>query len=129
MTSNAIVQKLWNYCNILRDDGLSYQDYIEQLTFLLFLKMADERQKLFPKRATLIPRDLDWQSLERLDGEPLDTHYRHILVELGKNQPPQLGSGCQGCTRATPAHKFTHHDGPLHARSFRRQAECESEAG
>ena len=48
MTSNAIVQKLWNYCNILRDDGLSYQDYIEQLTFLLFLKMADERQKLLP---------------------------------------------------------------------------------
>ncbi len=48
--------KLWNYCNILRDDGLSYQDYIEQFTFLLFLKMADERQKLFPERATLIPR-------------------------------------------------------------------------
>jgi type I restriction enzyme M protein len=56
MTSNGIVQKLWNYCNILRDDGLSYQDYIEQLTFLFFLKMADERQKLFPERATLIPR-------------------------------------------------------------------------
>jgi len=52
MTPNAIVQKLWNYCNILRDDGLSYQDYIEQLTFLLFLKMADERQKLFADRAT-----------------------------------------------------------------------------
>ena len=50
MTPNAIVQKLWNYCNILRDDGLSYQDYIEQLTFLLFLKMADERQKLFPEQ-------------------------------------------------------------------------------
>jgi type I restriction enzyme M protein len=59
MTSNAIVQKLWNYCNILRDDGLSYQDYIEQLTFLLFLKMADERQKMMPGKATLIPRDLD----------------------------------------------------------------------
>jgi type I restriction enzyme M protein len=84
MTSNAIVQKLWNYCNILRDDGLSYQDYIEQLTFLLFLKMADERQKMTPGRATIIPRDLDWQSLERLDGDPLDQHYRHILVELGK---------------------------------------------
>jgi len=40
MTSSAIVQKLWNYCNILRDDGLSYGDYVEQLTFLLFLKMA-----------------------------------------------------------------------------------------
>ena len=41
--SAALVQKLWNYCSVLRDDGLSYQDYIEQLTFLLFLKMADER--------------------------------------------------------------------------------------
>jgi type I restriction enzyme M protein len=91
MTSNGIVQKLWNYCNILRDDGLSYQDYIEQLTFLLFLKMADERQKLFPERTILIPRDLDWQSLERLDGDPLDTHYRHILVELGK-KPGMLGT-------------------------------------
>lgn len=84
MTSNAIVQKLWNYCNILRDDGLSYQDYIEQLTFLLFLKMADERQKMIPGKTLLISRDLDWQSLERLDGEVLDTHYRHILLELSK---------------------------------------------
>jgi type I restriction enzyme M protein len=84
MTSNVIVQKLWNYCNILRDDGLSYQDYIEQLTFLLFLKMADERQKMIPSKSLLIPRDLDWQSLERLDGEDLDAHYRHILLELGK---------------------------------------------
>jgi type I restriction enzyme M protein len=91
MTSNAIVQKLWNYCNILRDDGLSYQDYIEQLTFLLFLKMADERQKLFPDRAVLIPRALDWNSLERLDGDDLDQHYRHILVELGK-KPGMLGT-------------------------------------
>ena len=41
--SHQIVQKLWNYCNILRDDGLSYGDYVEQLTFLLFLKMADEQ--------------------------------------------------------------------------------------
>ena len=43
MSSSAIAQKLWNYCNILRDDGLSYGDYVEQLTFLLVLKMADER--------------------------------------------------------------------------------------
>ena len=41
--SATIVQRLWNYCNVLRDDGLSYQDYLEQLTFLLFLKMADEQ--------------------------------------------------------------------------------------
>jgi len=42
----ALVQKLWNYCNVLRDDGLSYGDYIEQLTYLLFLKMADEQTRL-----------------------------------------------------------------------------------
>jgi type I restriction enzyme M protein len=91
MTSTAIVQKLWNYCNVLRDDGLSYGDYLEQLTFLLFLKMADERQKRAPSPKPLIPRDLDWQSLERLDGDPLDTHYRHILIELGK-KPGLLGT-------------------------------------
>ena len=45
MTPAAIVQKLWNYCNVLRDYGMSYGDYVEQLTFLLFLKMADERTK------------------------------------------------------------------------------------
>ena len=42
MTSSAIVQKLWNYCNVLRDDGMSYGDYVEQLTYLLYLKMAGE---------------------------------------------------------------------------------------
>lgn len=45
MANSAIVQKLWNYCNVLRDDGMSYGDYVEQLTYLLFLKMADERTK------------------------------------------------------------------------------------
>jgi type I restriction enzyme M protein len=47
MNSSAIVQKLWNYCNVLRDDGMSYGDYVEQLTYLLFLKMADERTRAF----------------------------------------------------------------------------------
>jgi hypothetical protein len=43
MNASTLVQKLWNYCNVLRDDGMSYGDYVEQLTYLLFLKMADER--------------------------------------------------------------------------------------
>jgi type I restriction enzyme M protein len=90
MNGNSIVQKLWKYCNILRDDGLSYQDCIEQLTFLLFPKMADERQKLLPDGTILIPRALDWNSLERLDDD-LDQHYRHILVELYK-RPGMLGT-------------------------------------
>ena len=53
--------------------------------------MADERQKTLPAQKALIPRDLDWESLERLDGDDLDTHYRHILVELGK-KPGMLGT-------------------------------------
>src|SRR5947199_702184 len=88
--SSAIVQKLWNYCTVLRDDGLSYGDYVEQLTFLLFLKMADEQMKPPYNRSRPIPSSLDWSSLERLDGDDLESHYRHILTELGK-QPGMLG--------------------------------------
>ena len=43
MSDSGVVQKLWNYCNVLRDDGVSYGDYVEQLTYLLFLKMDDEQ--------------------------------------------------------------------------------------
>jgi type I restriction enzyme M protein len=46
MTSSAIVQKLWNYCNVLSDDGMSYGDYVEQLTYLLFLKLVHEQAKI-----------------------------------------------------------------------------------
>ena len=88
--SATIVQKLWNYCNVLRDDGLSYQDYIEQLTFLLFLKMADEQTQAPFSRPAIVPSGLDWASLVRLDGDSLEVQYRHILAELGK-YPGTLG--------------------------------------
>jgi type I restriction enzyme M protein len=84
--SSAIVQKLWNYCNILRDDGLSYGDYVEQLTFLLFLKMADEKKQIDTKHAPAIPGDYDWQSLVDLEGEALEIHYRKTLENLGKQR-------------------------------------------
>ena len=86
MTSNGIVQKLWNYCNVLRDDGLSYGDYVEQLTYLLFLKMADEQARPPFNRAAIIPKELDWQSLLRPEGDDLEIQYRHILTELGKRK-------------------------------------------
>jgi len=72
MTTQDIVQKLWNYCNVLRDDGMSYGDYVEQLTYLLFLKMADERTKapyLLARNAQAsnqkspVPEKYSWSSL------------------------------------------------------------------
>jgi len=93
-TPSALVQKLWNYCNILRDDGLSYGDYVEQLTFLLFLKMADEQSRppFNPPssgsggtgKPRTIPEGYDWPSLLAKDGDELEIHYRHTLEELGK---------------------------------------------
>ncbi len=82
--SSAIVQRLWNYCNVLRDDGVSYGDYVEQLTYLLFLKMADEQTKPPFNKPSAIPPGLDWASLLEKDGDALEVHYRHILESLGK---------------------------------------------
>jgi type I restriction enzyme M protein len=90
VSSNGLVQRLWNYCNVLRDDGLSYGDYVEQLTYLLFLKMADEQTRLPFSRPAFIPEGLDWQSLLARDGDELEVHYRHVLTELGR-KPGMLG--------------------------------------
>ena len=81
---SAIVQKLWNYCNVLRDDGVSYGDYVEQLTYLLFLKMAAEQTKPPFSKESAVPAELGWESLVDKDGDALETHYRHILDALGK---------------------------------------------
>jgi len=86
----ALVQKLWNYCNVLRDDGLSYGDYVEQLTYLLFLKMGDEQTRPPFNRAPVVPYGLDWQSLLDRDGEELEAHYIKMLNDLGKH-PGMLG--------------------------------------
>jgi type I restriction enzyme M protein len=70
-----IVQKLWGFCHTLRHDGVDYGDYIEQLTYLLFLKMADERD-------ARVPRGCDWDSLKDLSGTALTDHYADILRRL-----------------------------------------------
>jgi type I restriction enzyme M protein len=73
----ALVRKLWQYCNVLRDDGLSYPDYVEQLTYLLFLKMADEQV------GDLVPPTIGWQSFASLDASAMQTQYGRVLTELG----------------------------------------------
>src|SRR5688572_30530569 len=83
--SERIVKKLWSYCQVLRDDGLSYQDYLEQLTFLLFLKMADERAALTGEPQP-IPKSYRWETLAnpKMEGVQLEQHYRDTLKALGE---------------------------------------------
>ncbi len=86
MSTASIVQRVWNYCHTLRDDGVSYGDYLEQLTYLLFLKMADEYSKPPYDRKINIPKQLNWESLLNKSGAELEVHYVKILTELAKEK-------------------------------------------
>lgn len=88
MTDNSqqIVKKLWNYCNLLRDDGLSYGDYLEQLTYLLFLKMSYEQTEPPLNRPSPIPAKYNWKSLLSKEGEVLEQHYSETLSALGQKK-------------------------------------------
>ncbi len=90
MNRSNIVQKLWNYCNVLRDDGMSYGDYVEQLTYLLFLKMSDERTQAPYSQTSIVPEQWGWRTLLKKDGDELFDHYRHALENLG-NEKGLLG--------------------------------------
>lgn len=85
-SASAIVQRVWNYCNVLRDDGVSYGDYVEQLTYLLFLKMDHEQTKPPYNKESKIPKKLNWSTLISKDGDELEVQYRHILDSLGKEK-------------------------------------------
>jgi type I restriction enzyme M protein len=78
-----VVQKLWGFCHTLRHDGIDYGDYIEQITFLLFLKMADEK-------GVKLPKGCDWPKLRDQSGTRLVDHYVDLLRTLGKT-PGILG--------------------------------------
>jgi type I restriction enzyme M protein len=84
--NSAIVSKVWSFCNTLRDDGVGYGDYLEQLTYLLFLKMADEYTKPPYNRQLAIPAGFTWESLVDLKGAELEAQYTIMLRELGKEK-------------------------------------------
>jgi type I restriction enzyme M protein len=85
-----IVSKVWSFCTTLRDDGVSYGDYLEQLTYLIFLKMADEYASPPYGRDVGIPAEHNWQSLKSRRGAELEVHYVTLLRELG-GQKGMLG--------------------------------------
>lgn len=84
--SASIISKVWNFCNTLRDDGVSYGDYLEQISYLLFLKMADEFSKPPYNRNLPIPTEYAWESLREKRGAALELHYLSTLRELGQKK-------------------------------------------
>ncbi len=84
--SSAIISKVWSFATVLRDDGVSYGDYLEQLTYLLFLKMADEYSKPPYNRNLPVPPEYNWESLRTKRGAELETHYNRTLEILGQQK-------------------------------------------
>jgi len=84
--TSSIVSKVWSFCNPLRDVGVGYGDYLEQLTYLLFLKMADEYSKPPYNRQLNIPKEYNWESLISPKGAELEIHYSVLLRELSKQK-------------------------------------------
>lgn len=95
--SSAIISKVWVMCNSLRDDGVSHGDYLEQLTYLLFLKMADEYSKPPYNRDTGIPEGYRWKNLNALTGAELEEQYKETLEKLGEKSG-MLGQIFKGAT-------------------------------
>ena len=86
--SSAIVSKVWNYAHVLKNAGVGYGDYIEQITYLLFLKLAEEMSDLGYDNP--IPAKFGWSVLSSMSGDELEIHYRHTLENLGK-EPGLVG--------------------------------------
>ena len=82
--TSPIVSKIWAMCNPLRDDGVSYGDYLEQLTYLLFLKMSDEYAKPPYQRDSGIPAGYGWADMRDLSGGALEDQYKAALAKLGE---------------------------------------------
>ena len=95
--NSTIISKIWGMCNPLRDDGVSYGDYLEQLTYLIFLKMSDEYSKPPYKRDTGIPTGYTWANMNMLKGAELEDQYKNTLEKLGE-QDGILGKIFKGAT-------------------------------
>jgi type I restriction enzyme M protein len=83
MNEQTLISKVWNYAHVLRDEGVGYGDYVGQISFLLFLKMDEERSKLLGE-PSLIPAQYVWSTIRGKTGEALDRHYKDALATLSK---------------------------------------------
>jgi len=113
LNTAPIVSRVWNFCHTLKDDGVGYGDYLEQLTYLIFLKMADEYAKPPYQRDVGVPAGWDWHSLASRQGAELGEHYAMLLRELGGQKtrpaapagsfsPPTIFSSIRPSARRVP---------------------------
>ena len=88
MTNNDIVAKLWSLCDILRDDGINYSDYVTELVLLLFVKMEYEQAQSNDNFEHRLPKGARWPDLTSKSGVPLHTFYKQMLLNLSQNSDP-----------------------------------------
>lgn len=124
--TSIIISKVWGMCNPLRDNGVSYGDYLEQLTYLIFLKMSDEYSKPPYKRETGIPAGYAWADMNTLKGAELEEQYKATLEKLG-GAGRHFGKDFQGCgeqnqqRRHPVPHRADDRSGALGVHVLRRQ--------
>lgn len=92
MTNSDIVQKLWNLCDVLRDDGINYSDYVTELVLLLFIKMEYEQVQNNDAFSHKLPQGARWPDLAGKSGLNLLDYYRQMLLDLGKNSDPLIAA-------------------------------------
>ncbi|WP_322845025.1 N-6 DNA methylase [Pseudomonas sp. B33.4] len=92
MNNSDIVQKLWNLCDVLRDDGINYSDYVTELVLLLFIKMEYEQVQNNDDFCHKLPEGARWPDLSGKSGLTLLNHYRQMLLDLGKNIDPLIAA-------------------------------------
>jgi len=83
VNEQTLVSKVWNYAHVLKDEGIHYGDYVGQISFLLFLKMDEERTEYLGE-PSLIPEAYQWSTIRGKTGEALDVHYKKALVQLSR---------------------------------------------
>ncbi len=92
MSNNEIVQKLWNLCDVLRDDGINYSDYVTELVLLLFIKMEFENTEAGILQKHKLPAGNRWSDINNLSGLNLLNHYRQMLLDLSKSEDPLIAA-------------------------------------
>jgi type I restriction enzyme M protein len=85
VNEQTLISKVWNYAHVLRDEGIAYGDYVSQISYLLLLKMDQERQA-YLGLASEIPQECRWDTLKDLTGEALEKHYKKILEALSRRE-------------------------------------------